>query len=130
MRTLDEENQADGGVAVEIRRPDGVSRIAGDPDLDSRLSTLTGRAVGLASAPPDQAELDRVHPEKVLGEGLDADVAFDVLEIGAGAPPGTFFAMFRLALHHSAGTAMQARAMRFNRLGSKRGFCVGGGSSL
>lgn len=102
VRTLDEENQADGSVAVEIRLPDGVTHIAGDPDLDSRLSALTGRAVRLASAPPDRAELDRAHPEKVLGEGLDSDVAFDILEIGAGAPPGTFFDYAPLHLITSA----------------------------
>jgi uncharacterized protein len=102
VRTLDEGNQADGGAAVEIRLPDGVTRIAGDPDLDSRLSALTGRAVRLTSAPPDQAELDRAHPERVLGEGLDADVAFDTLELGAGAPPGTFFDYAPLHLITSA----------------------------
>ncbi|MBV8614412.1 MAG: MOSC domain-containing protein [Acetobacteraceae bacterium] len=91
-RTLDEESQSSSaGVPVEITLPDGTKHRAGDPDLDRRLSTLIGRAVQLASVPPDEAELDRSHPEALLAEGLDEDVASDILKLGAGAPPGTFF---------------------------------------
>ena len=91
-RILGEENQTgDGGAPVEITLPDGMRRRAGDPDLDKRLSTLTGRAVRLASVPLDEAELDRSHPEALLAEGLNEDVASDILKLGAGAPPGTFF---------------------------------------
>jgi uncharacterized protein YcbX len=87
-RTLGEENQAGG--AVEIELPDGTTRRAGDPELDGLLSTLTGRAVRLASLPPDGAEIDRSFPEEVLAEGLGADVEFSLLTLGGGAPPGTF----------------------------------------
>jgi uncharacterized protein YcbX len=77
-------------AVVEVRLADGTVRRAGDPTLDSLLSDLTGRKVRLASVPPDGAELDRAHPAAVLAEGLDADVASDILVLGAGASPGTF----------------------------------------
>ncbi len=96
-RTLDE-----GDGAVEIKLPDGTTRRAGDPDLDGRLSVLTGRAVRLASAPPAGAELDRSHPEEVLAKGLDADVASDILKLGGGAPSGTSFDYAPLHLITSA----------------------------
>ncbi len=85
-RTRGEE---DGG-AVEIELPDGTVRRAGDPELDGLLSALLGRAVRLASRPPDAAEIDRSFPEEVLAEGLGADVEFSNLTLGGGAPPGTF----------------------------------------
>jgi uncharacterized protein YcbX len=89
-RSLGAAGQA-GGTAIEIRLPDGTTHCAGDPALNDLLSALTGRRVRLASVPPEGAELDRAHPEAVLAEGLDADVASDILKLGAAAPPGTFF---------------------------------------
>lgn len=89
-RTLDgEELGVEGGV--EITLPNGTIRRAGEPELDDLLSTLTGRPVRLSATPPPKAHLDRSHPEAVLAAGLDADVASDILEIGASAPPATFF---------------------------------------
>lgn len=87
VRTL---NEAGPAGAVEVTLADGTVRHAGDPALDDMLSDLTGRTVRLASVPPDGAELDRAQPAAVLAEGIDADVASDILVLGAGAPPGTF----------------------------------------
>lgn len=79
------------GAAIEVALPDGTRHHAGDPALDGRMSALTGRTVRLISVPPHDAEVDRAHPEAQLAEGLDADVASDILKLGAAAPPGTFF---------------------------------------
>lgn len=92
----------DDAGAVEVTLPDGTVRRAGDPELDGLLSTLTGRAVRLASRPPDEAEIDRSFPEEVLAEGLGADVEFSLLTLGAGAPPGTFLDYAPLHLITSA----------------------------
>jgi len=81
----------DGAAAIEVAMPDGTRHHAGDPALDGLMSALTGRTVRLISVPPHDAELDRAHPEAQLAEGLDADVASDILKLGAAAPPGTFF---------------------------------------
>lgn len=86
-RTLNSED----GDAIEVAMPDGTRHHAGDAVLDGLMSTLTGRAVRLISVPPPDAEVDRAHPEAQLAEGLDADVASDILKLGAAAPPGTFF---------------------------------------
>jgi uncharacterized protein len=87
-RTLADESGAD--AAIEVECPDGTRRRAGDPTLDGLLSSLAGRPVRLASVPPDEAEIDRAHPEAQLTEGLHADVASDILKLGAAAPRGTF----------------------------------------
>lgn len=78
------------GLAVEVTLPDGTVRTAGDRELNTALSALIGREVRLADAPPDEAEIDRAHPEEVLAAGLEADVDSDILKLGGGAPPGTF----------------------------------------
>ncbi len=79
-----------GQDAVTIAFHDGTTRHAGDPALDSMLSSLTGRPVRLAHTPPADAEIVRSHPEAQIAEGLDVDVAFDILKLGGAAPPGTF----------------------------------------
>ncbi len=94
-RTLD-----DG--AVEISLPDGAVHRAGDPALDDRLSALTARAVRLSGTPPAAVEIDRSHPEAQLAAGLDADVASDILVLGAAAPPGSFLDYAPLHLVTSA----------------------------
>ncbi len=79
-----------GGEAVEIAFHDGTTHHAGHPALDSKLSSLTGRPVRLSQTPPPDAEVVRSHPEAQLAEGLDVDVASDILKLGGAAPPGTF----------------------------------------
>ena len=81
----------DGAAATLVTMPDGTQHEAGNPALDALMSALTGRTVRLISVPPQDAEVDRAHPEAQLAEGLDADVASDILKLGAAAPPGTFF---------------------------------------
>lgn len=49
-----------------------------------------GRPVRLVSKPPEEAEIDRAHPEAQITEGPEADVASDILKLGAAAPPGSF----------------------------------------
>lgn len=78
------------GDAIEVAMPDGTRHHAGDPVLDGLMSALTGRAVRLISVPPPDAEVDRAHPEAQLAEGLDADVASDILKLGAAVPSSTF----------------------------------------
>jgi hypothetical protein len=75
---------------VRITMPDGTTLTAGDPDIDRLLSALTGRAVRLVNVPPAAAKLDRSVPEAVLDQGLDAEVDSIVLQMGQGAPAGTF----------------------------------------
>ena len=79
------------GRGVEVVLPDGSRRCVGDPSLDRTLSALVGRQIQLSAVPPDVAEVDRTHPEALLMAGLDAEVASDILKLGAAAPPGTFF---------------------------------------
>ena len=84
-RTLD---AASGGVEIETSA--GVRHRAGDPAFDGVLTALTGRTVRLSSVPPDNAELDRAHPEPQTDQGPEADVASEILVLGGAAPPGTF----------------------------------------
>ncbi|MCK2221591.1 MOSC domain-containing protein [Actinomadura sp. ATCC 31491] len=58
---------------------------------EAELSRLTGREVRLIDVPPEGAELERSVPERVLAEGIEAEVPYTVGTLGAGAPPGTFF---------------------------------------
>ncbi|MEW9547659.1 MOSC domain-containing protein [Nonomuraea sp. NPDC050783] len=58
---------------------------------DEELSRLLGREVRVIDTPPEGAELDRSVPERVLAEGIEAEVPYTVSTLGAGAPAGTFF---------------------------------------
>jgi len=77
---------ADGGVRVRL--PDGQWRSA--DEVDDVLSALLGRAVAMADHRPAGAAVERPDPERVLSEGLDADIDPAVLEIAQGAPGGRF----------------------------------------
>ena len=76
----------DGGVRVRL--PDGQWRTA--DDVDDLLSALLGRPVAMADRRPDGAIVERPDPERVLSEGLDADIDPAELEIAQGAPGGRF----------------------------------------
>ena len=54
------------------------------------LSAVLGQPVTLTDIPPPGAALDRAVPEAVLRDGIKAQVAATLIEIGAAAPPGTF----------------------------------------
>ena len=75
---------------VRITLSDGAIIQSTDPDVDQVLSALLSEPVTLTATPPPGASLDRAVPEAVLADGETAEVPAEVIEIGAGAPPGTF----------------------------------------
>lgn len=79
------------GDAVRIHVPGEKPAWSIDPDIDERLSAYIGRSVHLADSRPTGATLDRSVPEDVLAEGLDAEVAAGLVELGAAAPAGAGF---------------------------------------
>lgn len=78
-----------GGVQITL--PDGKTVGSADPGVDAILSDALGQPVTLAARPPADAALDRAVPEEVLRLGVTAPVAVETGQLGAGAPPGTFF---------------------------------------
>ena len=76
--------------AARITLPGGKSVCSTDPDVDEVLSALLNEPVTLTATPPPGASLDRAVPEAVLRDGIKAQVPAELIEIGAGAPPGTF----------------------------------------
>ncbi|MEV0378964.1 MOSC domain-containing protein [Nonomuraea sp. NPDC050643] len=61
------------------------------PPGDAELSELLGREVRLIDVPPEGAEFERSVPERVLAEGIEAEVPYTVGTLGGAAPAGTFF---------------------------------------
>jgi hypothetical protein len=90
------------GVAALITLPDGQTVRSTDADVDDILSGLLDEPVTLTSTPPPGASLDRAVPEAVLRDGITAPVEARLIEIGAGAPPGTFVDFAPLHLLTSA----------------------------
>jgi uncharacterized protein YcbX len=90
------------GVAALITLPDGKTIASTDADVDDVLSRLLNEPVTLTSVPPPGASLDRAVPEAVLRDGITAPVEAKLIEIGAGAPPGTFVDFAPLHLLTSA----------------------------
>ncbi len=84
------EPAAGDGVGVRITLPGGATIRSTDADVDAVLSALLGEPVTLAATPPPGASLDRAVPDAVLRDGVTAEVPAEIIEIGAGAPPGTF----------------------------------------
>ena len=85
----------DGGLddpvlAARITLPGGKTVCSTDADIDEVLSALLNEPVTLTATPPPGASLDRAVPEAVLRDGIKAQVPAELIEIGAGAPPGTF----------------------------------------
>ncbi|MEU8317674.1 MOSC domain-containing protein [Nonomuraea sp. NPDC048881] len=58
---------------------------------DEELSKLLGREVRLTDVPPEGAELERSVPERVLAEGIEAEVPYTAGTLGGASPAGTFF---------------------------------------
>ncbi len=75
---------------VLITLPDGQTVWSSDDKVDTLLSALLDEPVTLTATKPPAASLDRAVPEEVLRSGIDVPVPFQVSEIGAGSPPGTF----------------------------------------
>lgn len=82
---------AASGTAVKITLPDGTVIPSTAPGIDAVLSAVAGRPVTLTSTPPPGAALDRADPERVLRDGIDAQVPVEVGQLGTGSPEGTFF---------------------------------------
>jgi MOSC domain-containing protein len=80
--------------AARITLPDGKTVHSTDADVDEVLSAVLNEPVTLAATPPPGASLDRAVPEAVLRDGIRAEVPAALIEIGAGAPPGTSFVDF------------------------------------
>jgi uncharacterized protein YcbX len=78
------------GVAARITLPGGETVCSTDPGVDEVLSSVLGQPVTLTGTPPPGATLDRAVPDAVLRDGIKAEVAATLIEIGAAAPPGTF----------------------------------------
>jgi uncharacterized protein YcbX len=89
-------------AAARITLPDGKIVSSTDADVDDVLSGLLNEPVTLAATPPPGASLDRAVPEAVLRDGIAAAVPARLIEIGAGAPPGTFVDFAPLHLLTSA----------------------------
>jgi hypothetical protein len=75
---------------VRITLPGGKSVFSSDTDVDEVLSGILDEPVTLTATPPAGASLDRAVPEAVLRSGITAEVEAQIIEIGAGSPPGTF----------------------------------------
>src|ERR1017187_8791732 len=76
--------------AVLITLPGGKTVWSTDAEVDTVLSELLDEPVTLTATRPPAAALDRAVPEAGLRAGINAQVPFEVNEIGAGSPPGTF----------------------------------------
>jgi uncharacterized protein YcbX len=83
-------NATASNAAARITLPGGTTVCSTDPDVDEVLSALLDEPVTLTATPPPGATLDRAIPEAVLRDGVEAQVPAELIEIGAGAPPGTF----------------------------------------
>jgi uncharacterized protein len=74
--------------APRITLPDGRTIAAeGAGDL---LSDMLGRRVRVSAVRPEHAAVARPAPEDVIAAGDDADVPYQLLEIGQGTPGATF----------------------------------------
>jgi uncharacterized protein len=87
LLTLSAEVRADD---VRITLPDGKTVSSRDANVDEVLSGVLDEPVMLTATPAAGASLDRAVPEEVLRSGITAEVDAQIIEIGAGAPPGTF----------------------------------------
>jgi hypothetical protein len=97
---------------VRITLPDGKTVCSADADIDDVLSALLNEPVALTATPLPGASLDRAVPEAVLRGGVKAQVPAEVIEIGAGAPPGTFIDFAASSAHHlDAGPYRRAQSV-------------------
>ena len=73
-----------------ITLPGGTSIAAGDSSAGQVLSGLLHRDVRLAAERPERAILARPAPEDVIDNDQDAEVPYEMLQIGQGTPGTTF----------------------------------------
>lgn len=79
--------------APNITLPSGDCFGIDDSGVDRLLSELLQREVRLSTTRPEHASVGRPAPEDVIEKGADADLPFEILEIGRGTP-GTNFVDF------------------------------------
>jgi len=92
LLTLSAETRDEDSLGqVRITLPGGKIVDSTDADADAILSEVLNEPVRLTATPPPGATLDRAVPDAVLRDGITAQVPADVIQIGAGSPPGTFF---------------------------------------
>jgi uncharacterized protein len=80
---------ADG--AVKITFPDGRIVSSTDTDVDDVLSRFLGQDVTLSAEAPPGAAMEHADPDAVIRDGLTAEADISLVQVSAGAPPGTFF---------------------------------------
>jgi uncharacterized protein len=78
------------GGSPRITMPDGTRIAVDDHAAGPLLSGLLDRDVRLSTVRPDRATIARPDPEDVIEHGDDADVPYEILEIGRGTPGRTF----------------------------------------
>lgn len=80
-----------GDPAVSITLPDGRTVKSTDADVDDILSRFLGQDVTLTADPPPDAAMEHADPDQVILGGVTAQADISLVQISAGAPPGTFF---------------------------------------
>jgi uncharacterized protein YcbX len=78
------------GDSLVIRLPNGHAIGIGDGGVEQMLSELLGRPVRLSERRAEGAALARPAPEDVIEHGVEADLAYEMLEIGQGTSGSTF----------------------------------------
>jgi uncharacterized protein YcbX len=103
---------------IRITLPGGKTVWSTDADVDTILSELLNEPVTLTDTRPPAASLDRAVPEAVLRAGINAQVPFEVSEMGTGSPPGTFvdFAPLHLLTTSTLGRIAELSPYRTARL--------------
>ena len=103
---------------IRITLPGGKTVWSTDADVDAILSELLDEPVTLTATRPPAASLDRAVPEAVLRAGINAQVPFEVSEMGTGSPPGTFvdFAPLHLLTTSTLGRIAELSPYRTARL--------------
>jgi uncharacterized protein YcbX len=80
---------ADGAVTITF--PDGRGVTSTDKDVNGMLSRFLGQDVTLTADPPPGAAMEHADPDAVIRDGLTAAADISLVQVSAGAPPGTFF---------------------------------------
>ncbi|MFG2479776.1 MOSC domain-containing protein [Streptomyces fagopyri] len=102
-RLLDCRSRSTDEDVVQVELPDGAILVAGDPELDVRLSKLLGRQVCVSASAPSDSILERAVPEyeggvpDVVRATASVDGTGEEITVGSVAA-GTFFDFGRVHL--------------------------------
>jgi uncharacterized protein YcbX len=105
---------------IRITLPNGETISTDDSDIDAMLSSALGRAVRLSSQRPHGIEIERSHPDKVLGDGVQSSATFDTMTLAAAAPEGGFFDYAPVHVMMSASLDRIAAAVSDGQIGAAR----------